>query len=115
MGEGSQSEGKALPDTACPPSSTETAEPRKKAHGERDANKQSCSLMWEMSEVSIGFEAQTFVIYKIKSFFIDCLKELHILRIHNISGTVLGDVSMLAQEIIPRRLEREWSHLHVYS
>lgn len=36
----------ALPDTVCPPSSTETAEPRKKAHGERDANKQSCSVMW---------------------------------------------------------------------
>lgn len=45
-----------------------------------------------MSEVSIGFEALTFVIYEIKSFFIDRLKELHILRIHTISGTVLGDL-----------------------
>lgn len=46
----------------------------------------------EMSEISLGFEALTFVIYKIKSFFIDRLKELHILRIYTTSGTVLGDV-----------------------
>lgn len=42
-----------------------------------------------MSEVSRGFEALTFVIYKIKSFSIDHVKELHLWGTDQ-SGTVLG-------------------------
>lgn len=43
-----------------------------------------------MSEVSTGFEALTSVIYKIKCFSIDHMKELHIQGASAISGTVLG-------------------------
>lgn len=46
----------------------------------------------EMPEVSTGSQALTFVIYKIKTFFIDRLKALHILRAHTLSGTGLGDL-----------------------
>jgi hypothetical protein len=52
----------ALPGTACPPSSTKTTRPRKKVQVERDAN-DPAPWCEEMSEVWIGFEALTSVIY----------------------------------------------------
>lgn len=62
-GGGAQSKGKALPDTACPPPLTEVAERHThKACVERDAN---APAPWygERSQVRIGFEALTSVIY----------------------------------------------------
>lgn len=53
---------RALPNAACPPTSTEISGPRKKAQVERNANDPA---LWcgEMSEVCTGFEALMFVIY----------------------------------------------------